>query len=122
MVIGTVLDKYGDNYKVDIDCAVPATLSVLSFEGASRKNQITIPVCIKFYDFPSSTTIQNGGLLYARVTVANKDIEPEIVCVSQKNKADGFGELKGGMLIQVSLGYARQYVLLFFSVMCCVWT
>ena len=51
---------------------------------------------------------KNGRLIYARVAVANKDIEPEVVCMSLKNKADGFGELKGGMMFTVSLGYARQ--------------
>lgn len=36
------------------------------------------------------------------------DMEPEVVCVSQKNKADGFGELQGGFVFQVSLGYAAR--------------
>eukprot|EP01111_Echinosteliopsis_oligospora_P008961 TRINITY_DN2536_c0_g1_i1.p1 TRINITY_DN2536_c0_g1~~TRINITY_DN2536_c0_g1_i1.p1 ORF type:complete len:251 (+),score=61.34 TRINITY_DN2536_c0_g1_i1:52-804(+) len=91
MVVGIVLEKYGDNYKVDIDGSVPATLSILSFEGASRRNKLTIP---------------NGAPIYARVAVANKDFEPEIVCVSQKNKADGYGELMGGFVFQVSIGHA----------------
>jgi hypothetical protein len=37
-------------------------------------------------------------------------MEPEVVCVSQKNKEDGFGELQGGFMFQVSLGYAAKYV------------
>ena len=48
MVVGIVLEKYGDFYKVDIDNSVPASLSILSFEGASRKNQTVLPVCLLF--------------------------------------------------------------------------
>jgi len=92
MVIGIVLDKYHDHYKVDIDGSMPATLSVLAFEGATLKNKLAIPV---------------GAPVYARVAVANKDMEPEIVCMSQKNKADGYGELQTGFMFQVSIGYAK---------------
>lgn len=54
---------------------------------------------------------QPGTLVYARVTLANKDMEPELDCVNPTTgKADGFGELKDGFVIKSSLGLARRYV------------
>jgi hypothetical protein len=32
--------------------------------------------------------------VYARVVVANKDMDPELLCYSSRNKSDGFGPLK----------------------------
>lgn len=49
--------------------------------------------------------------MYARVSLAHKDMEPELECFdAQTHKADGFGELKGGYLVTCSLGLARSYV------------
>jgi len=47
--------------------------------------------------------------VYARVATANKDIEPEIECVDPTTgKSAGFGELKGGLLVDgLSMGYCR---------------
>jgi exosome complex component RRP40 len=46
--------------------------------------------------------------VYAQVCLADKDMEPELTCVSAKtNKADGFGELKGGFVWPCSLPMAR---------------
>jgi exosome complex RNA-binding protein Rrp4 len=46
--------------------------------------------------------VQNGSIVYARVTLANKDMDPEIVCTNAGGKSAGFGELKGGMWQLVS--------------------
>lgn len=35
-------------------------------------------------------------------------MEPEIECVNQDGKADGFGELKDGYLLRCSLRYCRR--------------
>jgi hypothetical protein len=32
--------------------------------------------------------------VYARVVVANKDMDPELICLSKRNKSDGFGDIK----------------------------
>jgi hypothetical protein len=54
--------------------------------------------------------------VYARVSLANKDLEPELECFdAQTRKAEGFGELKGGMVIKCSLGMARKSVDLLIS-------
>lgn len=52
---------------------------------------------------------QIGDLLYCRVSMANKDMEAELECMNPTTgKADGFGELKGGFVIKISLGLARR--------------
>ena len=54
------------------------------------------------------TSSQVGSLLYARVSLAHKDMEPELECFdAQTRKAEGFGELKGGFLVQCSLKMCR---------------
>jgi exosome complex component RRP40 len=72
-------------------------LPQLSFEGATRK---TRPV------------LGPGALVYARVTLANKHMDPELECVSSSTgKADGLGPLVDGMLFAISLGMARRLML-----------
>ena len=47
--------------------------------------------------------------MYGRITIADKDIEAEMECVdATTGKSGGFGELKGGYVFQLSLGYARS--------------
>jgi len=49
-----------------------------------------------------------GGLLYARVSLAHKDMEPELECFdAQTRKAEGFGELKSGFIVRCSLKMCR---------------
>ena len=93
-MIGQILAKTADNYRVDIASAHPATLPNLSFEAATKQNR------------PQLNVTQ---LVYARVATANKDIEPEIECVDPSSgKAAGFGELKGGFLVDgLSMGWCR---------------
>ena len=74
-----------------------ATLPQLAFEGASKK---TRPV------------LHPGSLVYARVALANKHMDPEIECVHPSTgKADGLGELKDGMIFNISLGMARKLMM-----------
>jgi len=52
-----------------------------------------------------------GSLVYARVSLAHKDMEPELECFdAQTRKAEGFGELKSGFQVACSLKIARGYV------------
>jgi len=72
-------------------------LPQLAFEGASKK---TRPV------------LQQGSLVYARVALANKHMDPEIECVHPATgKGEGLGELKGGMVFDISLGMARRLLM-----------
>jgi len=73
-------------------------LPQLAFEGASKK---TRPV------------LQQGSLVYARVSLSNKHMDPEIECVHPSTgKGEGLGELKGGMVFDISLGMARRLLML----------
>ena len=52
---------------------------------------------------------QVGSLVYARVSLAHRDMDPELECFdAQTRKAEGFGELKGGFLVRCSLLMCRQ--------------
>lgn len=44
MVIGRVMERHSENVKVDIASAAPATLPMLAFEGATRKNRPNLQV------------------------------------------------------------------------------
>ncbi|KZT11905.1 exosome complex exonuclease RRP40 [Laetiporus sulphureus 93-53] len=92
-VVGMVISRSGENWRVDIDSAHMAALDGLAFEGATKRNRPNLKV---------------GSLLYARVSLAHKDMEPELECFdAQTHKAEGFGELKGGFLVQCSLKMCR---------------
>ncbi|KAI0755162.1 exosome complex exonuclease RRP40 [Daedaleopsis nitida] len=93
-VVGVVAGRSGENWRVDIGSAHFASLDGLAFEGATKRNRPNLKV---------------GSLLYARVSLAHKDMEPELECFdAQTRKAEGFGELKGGLLVQCSLKMCRQ--------------
>ncbi|KIJ64530.1 hypothetical protein HYDPIDRAFT_89965 [Hydnomerulius pinastri MD-312] len=92
-VIGVVTGRSGEGWRVDIGSAHPASLDGLAFEGATKRNKPNLKV---------------GSLLYARVSLAHKDMEPELECFdAQTRKAEGFGELKGGFVTQCSLQMSR---------------
>ncbi|KAK7681571.1 hypothetical protein QCA50_015304 [Cerrena zonata] len=92
-VVGVVLARSGENWRVDIGSAHSANLDGLAFEGASKRNRPNLKV---------------GSVLYARVSLAHKDMEPELECFdAQTHKAEGFGELKGGFLVKCSLKMCR---------------
>ncbi|KAJ3722118.1 exosome complex exonuclease RRP40 [Lentinula guzmanii] len=93
-VIGVVVQKQGEGFRVDIGSAHSANLDGLAFEGATKRNKPNLKV---------------GSLIYARVSLAHKDMEPELECFdAQSRKAEGFGELKGGFLVRCSLRLCRQ--------------
>ena len=45
-MIGIITEKYGENFAVDIGGPFTATLPVLSFEGATRRNRPNLQVCL----------------------------------------------------------------------------
>ncbi|KAH7912539.1 exosome complex exonuclease RRP40 [Hygrophoropsis aurantiaca] len=92
-VIGVVMGRSGEGWRVDIGSAHNASLDALAFEGATKRNKPNLKV---------------GSLLYARVSLAHKDMEPELECFdAQTHKAEGFGELKGGFVVSCSLQMSR---------------
>ena len=89
-VIGIVTDKNGEEYRLDVGAAAPASLPILAFDGASKRNR---------------PQLQVGTLVYCRVVVANRDMEPEVSCKAPPGvgaakdwvtRESVFGELTGG--------------------------
>ncbi|KAF8073732.1 hypothetical protein FPV67DRAFT_1410664 [Lyophyllum atratum] len=93
-VIGVIIQKVGEGFRVDIGSAHYASLDALAFEGATKRNKPNLKV---------------GCLVYARVSLAHKDMEPELECFgAQTRKSEGFGEVKGGFLVRCSLKMCRD--------------
>ncbi|KAF7985552.1 hypothetical protein HWV62_3807 [Athelia sp. TMB] len=93
-VVGAIIGKSGDGWRVDIGSAHFALLDGLAFEGATKRNKPNLKI---------------NSLIYARVSLAHKDMEPELECFdAQTRKAGGFGELKGGFMVRCSLQMCRQ--------------
>jgi exosome complex component RRP40 len=92
-VVGLITERYGDSWNVDIRGPFPAKLDALAFEGVSRR---------------SRPNLQPGDLVYARVTAAPRDANPEIVCMDDSGLAAGFGHLKSGYLVDCSTALARK--------------
>lgn len=99
MVVGVVTEKHAEFYRVDIGSTQPAVLPAMAFEGANRRNKPNIPL---------------GALVYARVSIAHRDIEVELSCTSPHFKKDWvtgqslYGELLGGYSFLCSSRLARD--------------
>jgi len=48
-VIGVVVNKAGDIFRVDIGSSELASLSYIAFEGSTKKNRPNVKVVIMFY-------------------------------------------------------------------------
>ena len=92
-VIGIIAARGGESYKVDIGCSQPANLINIDFEGATKRHKPNLKI---------------NDIVFAKLTVANKDMEPEITCKDENVKHSPLGELKEGYLFTVSLGLCRQ--------------
>lgn len=99
LIIGTIVEKHSDSYRVDIGTSQPAVLPSLAFCRATKNNK------------PSHDV---GDLIYCRVVVANKFMEPEVSCISPHCTRDWVtGEcfltkLEGGYVFQTSIELARS--------------
>ncbi|KAI9760350.1 MAG: SM-like, degradation of cytoplasmic mRNAs and positively regulates transcription initiation [Chaenotheca gracillima] len=97
-ILATVHHSSTDFYS----CAITphtayALLPQLAFEGATKK---TRPQLVP------------GSLVYARISLANKHMDAELECVNPATgKADGLGELKDGMVFDISVGMARRLMM-----------
>ena len=96
-VIGIVMGKMGEGYKVDIGGPFNCYLESTAFEGATKRNK---------------PTIANGGAVFGRITLSNRDMEPEMVCFGASGKSEGYGDLPlEGHIIKIGLSLARRYAL-----------
>lgn len=93
-VVGIITQKAGDIFKVDIGAKEQASLSYLAFEGATKKTR---------------PDLQIGDVVFAKLLVAIKDMEPELVCIDSKGKENKLGILSSnGMLLTCSLSLVRK--------------
>ncbi|XP_050419709.1 exosome complex component RRP40 [Adelges cooleyi] len=92
IVVGVVVAKTSELYKVDIGSHEFATLPYLAFTNATKKNRPDVKV---------------GNVLAARVKATTPYMEAEISCVESANSVV-LGLLEDGFLISVSLNYALQ--------------
>lgn len=92
-VIGIVVQKAGDIFRVDIGASECAVISYLAFEGATKKNRPDVHV---------------GDLIFGRLLVAHKDFETELVCVDSMGKKQKLGVLAGGFAFNCSINLARR--------------
>lgn len=131
-VIGIVTAKSGDVFKVDVGGSEQASLSYLAFEGSTKRNRPNVKVCVTPAVNMTLLSIKNvvsllyylvlcqgiyglhvvqvGDLVYGQFIIANKDMEPELVCMDSCGRANGMGVFgAGGLLFKVSLGLVRRY-------------
>ncbi|XP_012272507.1 exosome complex component RRP40 [Orussus abietinus] len=93
-VVGVVTQKAGDIFKVDIGASEQASLSYMAFEGANKRNR---------------PNVQAGDVVYAKLLVASKDMEPELICVDSHGKKGKLGILSpDGMLFTCSINLVRK--------------
>ncbi|KAG6548367.1 hypothetical protein Mapa_010146 [Marchantia paleacea] len=92
-VIGIVTDRRFEAFSLDIGAPTFATLPILAFEGATRRN---------------APNLQPGAAVYARVVKCHRDVQPELSCMDVSNKSSGFGPLKNGYIFDCSTGLARS--------------
>lgn len=92
-VLGFVVQKAGDIFRVDIGANELAALSYLAFEGATKKNRPDVNV---------------GDLVFAKLLVAHKDFESELICVDSLGKKQKLGVLRDGFVFNCSINLARR--------------
>ncbi|CAG9818553.1 unnamed protein product [Phaedon cochleariae] len=94
LVVGVVVKKAGDILRTDIGSAEFASLSMLAFEGATKKLK---------------PDVQVGDVVYAKLLNAHREMEPELVCIDSYYKAGKLGILSNdGFLMNISLTLAQS--------------
>lgn len=119
-VLGIIIARHAEGYRVDIGSSQAASLDALAFEGATKRSKPNLKVRpaspLSLPQFLTPPCTQIGAIVYAHLLSTPDFSEPEISCVdAATQKAAGFGELAGGFLVRgVELGRCRACVLLSF--------
>ena len=100
-VIGVVNSKHAEEYQLQVGAASPASLPVLAFDGATKRNRPHLDV---------------GALVYARITLAHRDMEAEASCAAPPGigakdwvtNESVFGELAGGHVFDCPPALCRR--------------
>jgi exosome complex component RRP40 len=66
-VVGIIEEKLGEFYRVNIFSNSSAMLNKLAFEGATKRNK---------------PELKKGDVVYLRVSVADKDLDTEVTCIT----------------------------------------
>ncbi|KCV71863.1 hypothetical protein H696_01275 [Fonticula alba] len=78
-VIGVIVDRAGETYRVDIGAPTLASLPLMAFEGATKKVH---------------PDLKPGAVIYTRISMAYRDLDPpELDC----RQADGLGGHYGAL-------------------------
>jgi len=97
LVIAQVRGSSTDFFHLYINSHSPqALLPQLAFEGATKKTR---------------PQLKANDMVYAKVVSAQKNMETELSCVNPstgKSDPDGLGPLHGGMVFEVSVGFAER--------------
>ena len=95
LVVGIVVETHGENFSVDVGGPQLALLPILDFNGATRRNR---------------PMLGYGDVVYARVSLADRDIDPQVSCLESGGSArsQGLGPLRGGYVLKVATGCARD--------------
>ena len=67
LVVGVVVGKTSEFFRVDIKAMSHAVLPTIAFNGATKRNR---------------PNLQNGAVVYCRVTEAHKDLDTKLTCES----------------------------------------
>ncbi|KAL4543023.1 hypothetical protein Ndes2526B_g03701 [Nannochloris sp. 'desiccata'] len=94
-VLGVVTSKFSEYYEIDIAAPFSGLLPVLAFEGATRRNR---------------PNLKEGDLVYCRVDMADRDLQPTVTCMDGAGRGAGFGLLQGGYVLETSNAYSRILV------------
>lgn len=95
-VIGIILKKKSENYIIDIGGSEQAKISPIAFENSSKQTR---------------KELKPGELVFGQVLVANKDMEPELVCIDVFDNSVGIGALpEDGIMFNIPLHVARMIV------------
>ena len=94
-VIGIITSRLADTYRVDIGSYQQASLSILGFEGATKRNRPDLKI---------------GNLVFGIVIVGDKNKEPEITCLEILAEEHQFGQLKGGNMFNCSISLCRKMI------------
>lgn len=112
-VLCIVEDRIGEYYRVTLPASSTgsALLNTCSFEGATKRNR---------------PNLKTGDLLYARISICNNLMEPEVSCMTLPGEVDQsggasrkdwmtnegtYGQLKGGSCQQISIGLAQELLI-----------
>jgi len=101
VIVGIVEDRSATQYRVNILGSLPGCLPVLAFQGATKRTKPTLKV---------------GEAVFCRVSSAEKDMDPELSCLSmssgsRKGWETGeamFGPLGGGVVVRCTLSQAAD--------------